>query len=714
MNKARTIRWFEISGMTILLILLVTFVSFTAVAAQPSPDRPSGSEGSTGTSDSSRLLERAQQEGSIRAIVGLRTDFVPEGRLSRPQAVDQQNGIESAGAGLQADLAGTGYRTLREYETVPYIALKLTPEAFRAVQRSPRATTIQEDVSVPADLAESTSIVQSPTMWANNFTGAGRTIAILDTGVDSGHPFLAGKVVEEACFSGNSNCPNGQTTQTGAGSGAPCTYAASGCRHGTHVAGIAAGQGSNFSGVARGANIMSVQVFSRFTGASCNDAGEDPCTRTFTSDQIAGLDYVFQRRFAHTFSAANMSLGGGQFTSNCDTDSRKAAIDNLRSISVATVISSGNDGFTNAVGAPGCISSAITVGSTTKTDTLSSFSNSSSSVDLLAPGSSINSSVPGGGFAFFNGTSMAAPHVSGAWAILEQWDAGQDVGSITSRLQNTGTPVTDNRPGGTVTARRINIADAASVRPPNDGFGFPQSLSGATVSLNGINGAATRESGEPDHLPAGGSLGENSVWYSWTAPASGPVNMDTCTSSFDTVLAVYTGGSTFPSLTQVASDDDTCSSPNDAGSQLTFNAVEGTTYRIPVSGYFASSEGTFTLQVIDKKPPKVSGTSPDNGVKGVARGANVKATFSEAMQASTTINNFKLKRQGASRNVGATVSYASATKTATLNPISNLVAGATYTATVTTGAKDLAGNSLDQNSSHSGNQPKTWTFKVAQ
>ena len=81
----------------------------------------------------------------------------------------------------------------------------------------------------------------------------------------------------------------------------------------------------------------------------------------------------------------------------------------------------------------------------------------------------------------------------------------------------------------------------------------------------------------------------------------------------------------------------------------------------------------------------------------------------------STINTttFTLKKQGASTNVAAVVTYAASTKIATLNPNSNLAAGATYKATVTTGAQDLAGNSLDQKSTIAGNQPKTWSFKTA-
>jgi subtilisin family serine protease len=386
-------------------------------------------------------------------------------------------------------------------------------------------------------------------MWAAGYTGGGQVVAVLDTGVDSAHPFLTGKVVEEACYSDDSNCPNGLTTQTGVGSGVNCTYAASGCRHGTHVAGIAAGQGSDFSGVARGADIMSVQVFSRFTGTDCNEAGEDPCALSYRSDQIAGLERVYALRGTHDFSSVNMSLGSGQFFSNCDTDSRKAIIDNLRSAGIATVIASGNNNYTDSMSAPACISSAISVGNTTKEDTIYSNpptgSNSASFLSLLAPGTSINSSVPGGGFAVFTGTSMAAPHVAGAWALLKEQTPTASVNSLLSSLQSTGTQVTDTRVVGGVTKPRINIADAAGVpiqRPANDNFANAQFISGANATLNGTNVRATRESGEPDHLPAiSGSLGEHTVWYNWTAPSSGQVNLDTCTSSFDTTLAVYTG-----------------------------------------------------------------------------------------------------------------------------------------------------------------------------
>jgi N-acetylglucosamine-6-sulfatase len=111
--------------------------------------------------------------------------------------------------------------------------------------------------------------------------------------------------------------------------------------------------------------------------------------------------------------------------------------------------------------------------------------------------------------------------------------------------------------------------------------------------------------------------------------------------------------------------------------------------------------------------PSVTSTSPAANATGVAPSANVTATFSEAMM-SSSINGttFKLFKKGSTTKIGAAVSYDGATKKATLDPTNNLRLGTTYKAVVTTGAKDLAGNSLDQISTTTGLQQKTWLFTV--
>ena len=142
------------------------------------------------------------------------------------------------------------------------------------------------------------------------------------------------------------------------------------------------------------------------------------------------------------------------------------------------------------MGAPACISSAVTVGSTTKTDSDGGFSNSSSLVELLAPGSSINSSVPGGGFGLKSGTSMAAPHVAGAWAVLRQVAPTASVATLLGHLQSTGKPITDA--DNNITKPRIRLL-SASTRIADTGMrpGAQFQLLGGGVTSQGVS-LATR------------------------------------------------------------------------------------------------------------------------------------------------------------------------------------------------------------------------------
>jgi len=111
---------------------------------------------------------------------------------------------------------------------------------------------------------------------------------------------------------------------------------------------------------------------------------------------------------------------------------------------------------------------------------------------------------------------------------------------------------------------------------------------------------------------------------------------------------------------------------------------------------------------------RVISTLPKANATEVAPTANVKATFSEDMMASS-INgqSFKLFKQGSTTKIAAAVSYSASTDTATLDPTNSLQRGTTYKAVVTTGAKDVAGNPLDQNSTTAGLQQKVWLFTVS-
>ena len=160
-------------------------------------------------------------------------------------------------------------------------------------------------------------------------------------------------------------------------------------------------------------------------------------------------------------ASVNMSIGGVVHTAPCDTNVLKPAIDNLRAINVATVIAAGNDGRSDAVAEPACISTAFAVGATTKADVIATYSNTASFMHLLAPGSAIRSSVPGGGYADFSGTSMATPHVAGAFALARQAYPSETVARSYLRFVVGGLPVTDARNG--LSFRRLDVRQALGV-----------------------------------------------------------------------------------------------------------------------------------------------------------------------------------------------------------------------------------------------------------
>ncbi len=125
---------------------------------------------------------------------------------------------------------------------------------------------------------------------------------------------------------------------------------------------------------------------------------------------------------------------------------------------------------------------------------------------------------------------------------------------------------------------------------PNDNFADRVALAGANLTVTGSNLGASLETGEPQN---GGVTGGSSVWWSWTAPAAGPVSITTAGSTFDTNLGVYLG-STLTTLTPVASNDDEARSI--LTSRLTFTAIAGQVYQISVDGYRgAAGQISFTI-----------------------------------------------------------------------------------------------------------------------
>lgn len=437
-----------------------------------------------------KLNKLVAERGSVYLIVGLRTRFTPEGRLSASQIAAQRTEIARTQSVVLNKVASLKGRNHKLFTFIPFMAIEVNSTELAALIKLHEVISLEEDrVAAPADAASDT-IIGANTSWGLGFSGLGQTIAILDSGVDKNHPHLAGKVIAEACYSTNNSgdgassvCPGGVSQSTATGSAMPYSGAcpAGVCDHGTVVAGIAAGTNASFSGVARDAKLIAVQVFTLFNSVA-NCGSTKPCALTYTSDQILGLQQVYALSRTYPVAAVNMSLGSGQYAdqASCDAanSSIKAMIDTLRSVNIPTIIASGNVGYKNSMAAPACISSAISVGATfnvagynnncagnnlgiSSVDAILCESNSASFLSLLAPGAEINSSVPGGAYAAWFGTSMAAPQVAGAWAIMKQKTPALGVTAGLNALSATGVPITDPRNG--IVKPRIQIDLALTV-----------------------------------------------------------------------------------------------------------------------------------------------------------------------------------------------------------------------------------------------------------
>lgn len=472
-----------------LLITLTGFLVGPVTADQSAPAESSQVTATITVPD--HVIQKISDEGSARVIVQLAMQVESEGQLSEAAVAEQRAMISAAQKIFQTELNRFGVNSKKIFRTVPAVAMTVDVSILDFLMNSALVESVTLDRLSPPTLHESNVLIESDEMWNHSptITGAGKAIAILDTGVESGHPMFAddagnSRVVSEFCASttagtDTSLCPNGVATSSAIGSGEDCPANIAGCGHGTHVAGIAAGSTvflldvGTLRGVAPEAQIIAAQVFSEVNDIGfCNAV---PCVGSYTSDQILALEHVLSldqsEGGALDVASVNMSLGGGRYYGSCDDDTPAltSVINNLTDAGIAVVIASGNDGHSDSVSSPSCISSAVATGSTTKQDAVSGFSNVASMlVDVLAPGSSIWSADLGGTYSQKSGTSMAAPHVAGAWALMHQStsdNSEKTVAAVLHRFQETGTPISLRENGVSTNAeiQRINIHQASEV-----------------------------------------------------------------------------------------------------------------------------------------------------------------------------------------------------------------------------------------------------------
>jgi uncharacterized repeat protein (TIGR01451 family) len=466
------------------------------------------------------------------------------------------------------DTVDAGFTRDETEKVSDYTHLPMTLKRFRssaALQKfllRPGVKAVYENSPIYPHLAYSLPFINQPAVANAGNNGSGQTVAVIDTGID----------YNLTAF-GSCSAPGTPVGCRVAASvdvtGHNVTLNKTVNNHGTNVAGIVAG-------VASGARIAAVNAF--YNNGSSN------------SWIITGINWAIANKSAYNINSLNMSLGDNvNYTSPCSNSVFTVPVTNLRNAGIIPIASSGNSSFTGGMSSPACAPGVVSVGavydanwngsftwnsgctdSTNGPDKIPCFSNSASFLTILAPGAFITAAG-----IQMAGTSQASPHVAGAVAVMRSAYPEDSLDQSVTRLTSSGVSVFDSRNG--ITTPRLNLQGAISP-PANDMFANRPLLSGDTGRITANNLNATSEPGEPNHA---GGTGGKSVWWNWTPSSSGAVSIDTRGSTFDTLLAVYTG-TEVNNLALVAANDNDGFSGNT--SSVSFVAQSGIAYQIAVGG----------------------------------------------------------------------------------------------------------------------------------
>ncbi len=414
--------------------------------------------------------------------------------------------------------------------------------------------------------------IHAPAAWDILHDAPNVVVAVLDSGIRLTHTDLVANLWRNPNPSSSGDI-NGISYISGTGrvtSGTPTDTDG----HGTHVSGIIGAFGNNTvgtTGVAWKVQLMALRFLGTSGGAQ--------------SDELACLNYAI----AHGAAIINGSFGDSTYSA-----AEYTALAAVRTAGIIFVAAAGNgdssgNGFSTDNGgdypAGYLLDNIVTVAASDATDKLTTFSNfGSGTVDLAAPGDKILSTynTSDTSTTTLSGTSMAAPHVTGALALLKAKFPNDTYRQTINRLLRSVTPLA-TLSGKVQSGGRLNLAAALTLDPSangplNDNFASRATLAGANIRVRSSNIGATSEAGEPAHA---GVTGGASLWWTWTAPSSTIVTFDTDGSGYDTLLAVYTGNS-LSTLVPVGSSDDTAAGVTT--SRVTLNVTAGTTYQIAVDG----------------------------------------------------------------------------------------------------------------------------------
>ncbi|MBI4980199.1 S8 family serine peptidase [Candidatus Woesearchaeota archaeon] len=469
----------------LIVVLLVVFLVLTTFAFAATIDQ--------------EVLDALNSQDEVSVIIVLKDQPLPEKRLGIASATDEFSRRKAMISEVQDDVlgelrvrkrdkvGGLGIASAEDYDIdlkhrysiINGFSGRVTKKGLEKLVKSDLIEKIRPVKPIKINLIQSVPLIKANQVWnisvnGTSINGTGQTVCVIDTGVDYTHPALGG------CT--NTSFLNGSCSKVigGYDFGNDDSNPMDVNSHGTHVAGIIASENNTYRGVAPGAKIVALKVFAN------NGSGS-------TDDAIAGIDWCVSNKTLFNISVITLSLGechptqGCPYefisTSYCDDRPLANATNYAASQGIFVDVAAGNAANSSGIGSPACASNVTSVGSvydanvgiaawsactdgSTAADQISCFTNSGNILDLLAPGAQIYSTVLSNTYGTEGGTSMAAPHVAGAAALLKQyWKAAYNINitpqQIENKLKITGVRINDTRNG--ITFPRIDIL--AAIQP---------------------------------------------------------------------------------------------------------------------------------------------------------------------------------------------------------------------------------------------------------
>lgn len=345
-------------------------------------------------------------------------------------------------ARARAAVAAAGGSILLEMPGAKAAAARIPPQALAGLSRNPNIQLIERDLpryplaqTVPYGI----TMVQAQQVPEVAPGSNAAMVCVIDSGIDRAHVDLAGAQLTGTDLPRSGGGTNLWYTDT--------------CGHGTHVAGTIVAQNNALGvvGTTPGVRLHSVKVFD---GGSCGWTYASSLVNAAYACRDAGADVI------------SMSLGCSG--SRCASSTESNAFADLERAGILSVAAAGNAGNTS-LSYPASYSSVVSVAAIDQNQRLASFSQRNSQVEISAPGVGVLSTVPGGGYSSYNGTSMATPHVAGVAALIWNYNRGWTNADIRSALQASAKDLGPSGRDSSFGFGLVQAADALALLNNNGG-----------------------------------------------------------------------------------------------------------------------------------------------------------------------------------------------------------------------------------------------------